>query len=67
MVANETNTYSAFSHRKSGVNDSNWKETNAEEADAYIGSDQLCEYYGVGRSTKMWWAFVFYFKCMYCE
>jgi hypothetical protein len=30
MVANETNKYAAFSQRKSGVNDSNWKETNPE-------------------------------------
>jgi hypothetical protein len=29
-------------------------------------SDQKCEYYGVGRSSKKWWKFIFYFVLNVC-
>ena len=36
-VAEETNKYAALSQRKVGTMDNNWKDSNAEEIQAYIG------------------------------
>jgi hypothetical protein len=37
MVAEETNTFAAFSHRKSGIQGSNQEDTRAHETEAYTG------------------------------
>jgi hypothetical protein len=37
MVVQETNKFAVFSHGKSGIPESNWEDTKADEIEVYTG------------------------------